>query len=727
MYRKSLSRTETARLFSFCENGIHLVYEVTLDDDVRLLHFSPLPFDEAHIGPEEARRRFRLVELQVSGQDHATHHGAKHIGTMPGTRLKHQALQDYQTDLGRKIEIVLLADNLVVTSHMQFVDGIPAVRTWTTVENQGGSSQGIEYVSSFALTGIAKEGEQTWDKKCVLGVPHSTWYGETQWRTAPLPEWGLNRVHNFSLKRVACSNTGTWSTAEYLPMGFFQNVECNTCLAWQIEHNGSWHWEIGEAAIWPSRLGEIDSEQLYLLLSGPTENENHWWKCLEPGESFAAAPVAICAVLGDAQDAIAALTKYRRKIRRPNRDNEQLTVIFNDYMHGLLADPSTDKEIPLIDAAAEAGCECYCIDAGWFSEGNWWEAVGEWEPARKRFPGGLKRLFDYIRVKGMIPGLWVEIEVMGTGIRLAHHVPDDWFFQRHGARVIDHGRYQLDFRNPQVVAYADHTIDKFVLDYGIGYLKIDYNINAGPGTEFNADSFGDGLFEHNRAYIRWLERILERHPDLIVENCSSGGMRMDYGMMRLHSVAAASDQTDYRKTAVIAAASASAVTPEQAAVWSYPRQEADQEEIIFNMVNAMLLRVYQGGRIDLLSSEAFALVQKGISLYKSIRKDIPKSLPFWPLGMPHFGDGWVSCGLRTDHRGYLSVWRLDSAETSCVLPMTCLGEDVISIQCVYPSYNCCLFEWHEQQASLVVHLPDRFRARVFEFALRRTNDIRDAG
>ena len=54
-------------------------------------------------------------------------------------------------------------------------------------------------------------------------------------------------------------------------------------------------------------------------------------------------------------------------IRRPNKDDENLPVIFNDYMNCLFGDPTTEKELPLIDAAAECGCEYYVIDAGWYA------------------------------------------------------------------------------------------------------------------------------------------------------------------------------------------------------------------------------------------------------------------------------------------------------------------------------------------------------------------------
>lgn len=289
---------------------------------------------------------------------------------------------------------------------------------------------------------------------------------------------------------------------------------------------------------------------------------------------------------GGFEAAIGQLTAYRRRIRRPNDDNRELRIIFNDYMNCLWGSPTTEKLLPLIDAAAEAGCEYFCIDAGWYAPGEWWDGVGEWLPSSERFPEGIKYVLDYIRGKGMVPGLWLELEVMGINSPKLADTDDSWFFLRHGKRVMDRSRYQLDYRNPKVVAHADEVIRRLVEDYGVGYIKMDYNINAGIGTEAAADSFGDGLLQHNRAYLAWLDRIFARYPELVIENCSSGGMRMDYAMLSRHSIQSTSDQENYVNYAAIAAASPSALTPEQSAIWSYPLREGDDEEVVFNMVNA---------------------------------------------------------------------------------------------------------------------------------------------
>ncbi|MBO5281604.1 MAG: alpha-galactosidase, partial [Lachnospiraceae bacterium] len=222
--------------------------------------------------------------------------------------------------------------------------------------------------------------------------------------------------------------------------------------------------------------------------------------------------------------------------------------------------------------------------------------------------------------------------------------------------------YQLDFRNPEVIAHVNEVIDRVVQEYGVGYIKMDYNIEPGIGTELNADSVGQGMLEHERAYLAWLDDVFARYPELVIENCSSGGLRIDYALLSRYSIQSTSDQEDYRNYATIAANAAAGVTPEQAAVWSYPmRLEGEgkdgREEVIYNMINAMLLRIHQSGHLAELSAERTALVKEGIACYKQIRQDIRQALPFWPLGLADNRDQWLCAGLKTEEKAYLAVWR----------------------------------------------------------------------
>lgn len=687
------------------ENGINLVFEITDEEQFRLLHFSCLEFDEKTLGKPEHMKGFQFLEFNVSGLDRPyERHGNKYVVTAPGYRMKFKGMEDHRNEQGRVLEISLADEEtgLNTLTKIQFYDGVSVAGFITEIINKGDETYGIEYISSFNLSGIEKEGENSQEEKMEIYIPHNSWFREMQWRKYSLHELGMDEcmetLEQHSSKPIRVSNVGNWSTKEFLPTALIRNNETDSNLFFQIENNGSWHWEIS------------DSEgHLYLTVSGPNEIYSHWYKRLKPDERFVTVPVAVGSAKGSYETAFAELTKYRRRIRRKNDDNESLAVIFNDYMNCLWAWPTEEAEYPLIDAAAEVGCEYFCIDAGWYADGYWWDSVGEWKESRKRFPNGLKTLTDYIRSKGLVPGIWIELEVMGINCPIAKEVPDDWFFCRHGKRVYDRSRYQLDFRNPEVIKFADDTIDRLVKDYGVGYLKIDYNIEPGIGTDKYADSFGDGLLGHERAYLKWLDKTFKKYPDLIIENCSSGGMRIDYALLSRCSIQSVSDQADYKYNSVIAANSPSALTPEQAAIWSYPLNEGDDEEVVFNMVNAMLLRIHQSGHLANISKERRQLVKEAISVYKSIRDDIKASIPFWSLGFASFQDDFLSLGLDCGDRAYVAVWRKGGDEETVTLPFDFTP---MSAKCIYPSFN----EWNCEIVSnaLKVELKKPYSARLFE-------------
>ena len=537
------------------------------------------------------------------------------------------------------------------------------------------------------------------------------WQKEMNFRTNTFPELGFGQTQPTVYQRTSVTfeltNTGNWSTKKYLPMGYLENSEADTSLFWQIEHNGSWHAEISDV-----------NNHFYVALSGPTEVQSHWFKQLKPGESFTSVPVAVGVSEGCFDTAMGELTKYRRMIRRPNKDNENLPVIFNDYMNCLFGDPTTEKELPLIDAAAAMGCEYYVIDAGWYAPGEWWDSVGEWQQCYERFPNGIEEVTNYIREKGMVPGVWLELEVMGINCEKAKSVPDDWFFIRHGKRVYDRSRYQLDFRNPAVIDHVNEVIDRVVNQYGVGYIKMDYNIEPGIGTELYADSVGQGMLEHERAYLKWLDGVFAKYPDLVIENCSSGGLRTDYAMLARYSIQSTSDQEDYRNYATIAANAGAALTPEQAAIWSYPLKDGDEEETIYNMVNALLLRIHQSGHLAQLSKERHALVKEGIEYYKSIRQDIKKALPVWPNGFATSLDHFLCAGWKVEGKSYLAVWRRYGETSEYDIPLEKLtdGKPVKEVRLAYPKESLkehVSYEVSEDQ-QLHVSFKEPVMARIFE-------------
>ena len=595
-------------------------------------------------------------------------------------------------------------------------EGVAAVSSSVALTNVGTGRAVLRSVASWAAgftdADATDDTLSGWER--VTG--ESDWLGEGRWTRTPLrgPDFVPLAEHltgHNPRGAFAAVSTGTWSTAHTLPMGMLESRATGLALAWQIEHNGAWRWEIGE-----------DTAGGYLALAGPTDADAAWTHVLGPADSFTSVPVTV-AFAPDATGAVAALTDHRRATRRPHPDNAAMPVVFNDYMNTLDGDPTTEKLLPLIRAAAEVGAEVFCIDAGWYDDsGHWWDSVGEWLPSTTRFPGGLHEVIDAIRAEGMVAGLWLEPEVVGIRSPLADRLPAEAFLQRHGERVVEHDRFHLDLRHPAARAHLDDVIDRLVADFGLGFFKMDYNINPGPGTDLDADSVGDGLLGHNRAVLEWLDGVLDRHPSLVIENCSSGAMRMDYAMLSRLAMQSTSDQQDFRKYPPIAAAAPMAILPEQAASWAYPQPEMDAEESAFCLVTGMLGRFYVSGHLNRMTPAQRARVADAISVAKRLRGEIASAHPHWPLGLPAWEDPWVSLDLRGPDGDLVSLWRRGGDDMASLSFPHLVGHD-IEVTPVFPlDLPSWRTEWDATTGTLHVRAGDaRSSARTLRLSTRPTS------
>jgi alpha-galactosidase len=695
------------------QDGLELRFRVRADGVMALVGLGPETAAPAADGPG-----LPLAEIQLAGSGR-NWSGERSVETAAGARLVYRGHAEGREGAWRQLRVDLAdpATGLAVEVNYRTLPGVPVVRSWTRLVNQGGRRLVVESVTSLVLPRLAALLGRTGSDPLAgldLHWADSDWLAEGRWQAAPLRSLvvDLNRAAHEHGPRgcFARSSQGSWSTGRYLPMGALSRQDGAAALAWQVESSGGWRWEVGE-----------HDGGAYLALLGPHDREHQWRQALAPGEEFTAVTAAVAlgtadgAVTDALTAAIGALTRYRRAIRRPHPDHTALPVVFNDYMNTLMGDPTTERLLPLVDAAAEAGAEYFVIDAGWYDDDaeGWWDSVGEWQESGSRFPGGLSEVCDHIRGHGMTPGLWLEPEVVGVRSRVAAQLPPEAFFQRDGIRVQEHGRYHLDLRHPAARAHLDAVVDRLVADYGVGYLKLDYNINPGPGTD-TGGSPGAGLLGHQRAFAAWLDGLLDRHPGLILENCASGAMRADYALLTHAQLQSTSDQQDPLRYPPIAAAAPAAIAPEQAAVWAYPQPEFSDEEIAFTVAGALLGRVHLSGRLDLMTPRQRALVAAGIAAYKDIRSDIAAATPFWPLGLPGWHDDWLCLGLRTPGATHLLVWRRGGA-AEVALPLPELAGSGATPRVRYPAPLPCGLRWDAADGRLEVHLPSAPAARLITF------------
>ena len=675
-------------VWSFGEGPARLRFEVQADETVRVSwSTSERPAGNPGLPP--------LDVLTVAGGRQWS--GTRYVESAVGGRMRYRGHEETNDGVWRQHLLRLEDPQTGLRAELVFraVAGLGVLRALVRLHHGGTVPLALEAVTSLIAAG--PPGASVEDIEVYWA--DNDWLAENRWRRRPVRELlpDVDGTVHTAPPRGSFGRTaeGSWSTGRHLPLGALVDRHGGGAWLWQIEHNGGWHWQVGEY-----RGG------LYLALLGPTDAQHQWRLVLGPGETFETVPVALAVSEDGFDGAVAAMTRYRRAMRRPHPDHSTLPVVFNDYMNTLMGDPSTQRLTPLIDAAAQVGAEYFCIDAGWYAETGeaWWGTVGAWRPSQSRFPDGIAKVLDRIRSAGMVPGLWLEPEVVGVDSPIVGLLPAEAFFRRAGIRVAEHGRYHLDLRHPAAITHLDEVVDRLVGELGVGYLKLDYNINIGPGTESDGATAGVGLLGHNRALLRWLDGVLDRHPGLVMENCASGGMRSDPAMLARLQLQSTSDQQNFLRYPPIAAAAPVAIPPEQCANWAYPQPTFSTDEIGFALCTALLGRLYLSGHLDQMQPAQLHLVTQAVHLYKRIRPLLAEAVPFWPTGLPGWDDPVLSLGLRTPGGLFLVVWNRGPEAAEVTLPVAHLVATADTAEVLFPPDADVGLRWNSGSAHLSVRL-----------------------
>ena len=167
------------------------------------------------------------------------------------------------------------------------------------------------------------------------------------------------------------------------------------------------------------------------------------------------------------------------------------------------------------------------MDAGWYQcDPVGWPKVGTWEVDKKRFPRGLKAITDYVHSKGIKTLLWFEPERVAAGTWLADNKPEWVLGGKQGGL--------LNFGNPDVLKWITQRVDKVLVDEGIDLYRQDCNIDPlghWRGADA-ADRQGIAEIRHVTNLLAYWDELKRRHPNMLIDECASGGRRNDLEMMR---------------------------------------------------------------------------------------------------------------------------------------------------------------------------------------------------
>lgn len=289
-------------------------------------------------------------------------------------------------------------------------------------------------------------------------------------------------------------------------------------------------------------MGQHDNIRMMMGIGG----EDFGWK-LKVAETFSTPEVVLIYSsegLGKMSRTLHSL--YRNHlIRSPYKDKER-PILINNW-EATYFDFDTDKLLSIARTAKDNGIEMLVMDDGWFGKRNDDNSsLGDWIVNEDKLKGGLKKLVDQINEMGMKFGIWVEPEMVSKDSDLFRAHPDWIISIPEREPVLSRNQYVLDITRKEVRDYIVDSICKVLESANIEYVKWDMNraLTDLGSVGLGADCQGEICHRYVLAMYEMQDRLIQRFPELLLENCSSGGGRFDPGMLYYSPQIWCSDDTD---------------------------------------------------------------------------------------------------------------------------------------------------------------------------------------
>ena len=443
----------------------------------------------------------------------------------------------------------------------------------------------------------------------------------------------LDRLsYSLSRPRVYASAGDGRSTGEFVPWFCLQGGGSGImgALLW------SGHWRM-EARYTPA------GARIALGLS----NFEH---LLAPGGALQLPRALLLGFSGDLDEAANALRVWELRYLAPPIPEDWPWVQYNHW-YAYEGDIDEAKLLAEAEIAAQVGCEVFVIDDGWFAgrrPDSYVSGWGQWREDRSRFPSGLWGFGERIRQLGMRFGLWVEPERVDMQGEVAKEHPE-WLAARDGVPITrrwgDEIAGHLCLGNPEVQDWMASEVVRVVREYGVQWLKWDYNMGYGAGCnrEDHGHQAGDGHYAHTMGLYRVLATVRESCPGLIIENCASGGHRADLGMLAHSHIQWLSDYTHRAASCRQHVQGAGYYLPLQ---WlnAWVLEGADACELRSRMGGALGI----SARLGSWSQQQLELLARGIAEYKAVIRPLLSGHRYLLSSPWHEGwDVWQLCHPRS--------------------------------------------------------------------------------
>ena len=410
------------------------------------------------------------------------------------------------------------------------LDGGPFLIRWLEITNTGSVAAGITDVAPFS------------------GLLWTHRYEEHLAPSAPSPfelaynhqfEWGREGDFWFEplVGGVKTVNGGKKGRSGWGRPAFWARNRCNgetfVCeLAWGGNYEFELDCRLAGTGYGSTKLVPAERQAELFFRMGLSGHDDVL-RVLVPGETIAT-PAVHVALFHDDTDAIVQATHehVRHVVMPPQVPGRHVEIEANH--RGYLCDRENVPDILKdIEVAAAVGCEMYVIDAGWYGKdpNQWGNNVGDWHDGPWMHSGGG---LAHAHKQGMRFGLWVEIEAAGANSELRSAHPD-WLLKRNGEPIAN-GR-ALDLTQPDVLDFAERTIERLIGDLKLDMYRIDHNHFLAPSGNRVFHGFTEDLtWRYYENLYGMFERLRAKFPAVVFQNCAGGGGRLDWGTLsRFHN------------------------------------------------------------------------------------------------------------------------------------------------------------------------------------------------
>ncbi|MGM9874054.1 MAG: alpha-galactosidase [Bacilli bacterium] len=221
--------------------------------------------------------------------------------------------------------------------------------------------------------------------------------------------------------------------------------------------------------------------------------------------------------------------------------NITFPLLYNSW-EGMGMDFDNESLKQLIVESKEMGLDLFVLDDGWFSTRNDDKhGLGDWWINKNKID--LKKISEFVHQNGMKFGIWIEPECVNIDTELFHKHPEYVLSHPKLEKRFSRNQLVLDFTNEEVIDYIFNSITESLKEIKIDYIKYDMNRYLGD-IYSTCSSQGEIFHKYTLGVYKFMHRLMNHYPDIIFENCCSGGGRFDLGMLYFSPLIWTSDNTN---------------------------------------------------------------------------------------------------------------------------------------------------------------------------------------